>query len=125
MQSTLSFERSKISDPYNKIPVINNKDGDEGEVVVAIETENQNLVFFFQYCSDLLWEKKCSSDGEKIIKICGWEFAKLLRSLEQFIPTVYNFWNRMLLELFSGCFRSNTLEQFKFKLEKIIGISNL
>ena len=65
MQSTLSFERSKISDPYNKIPVINNKDGDEGEVVVAIETENQNLVFFFQYCSDLLWEKKCSSDLEK------------------------------------------------------------
>ena len=33
--------------------------------------------------------KKCSSDGEKISKIEaeGREFAKLLRSLEQFIQT--------------------------------------
>jgi hypothetical protein len=36
----LPFERSKILDPYNMIPVINNKNEDGGEVVVAIEAEN-------------------------------------------------------------------------------------
>ena len=35
-------------------------------------------------------EKKCSSDGQKILKFKaeGREFAKFLRSLEQFIQTV-------------------------------------
>ena len=42
-------------------------------------------------------EKKCSSDREKLLKFEaeGREFAKLLRSLEQFIQTVQgqnNFW---------------------------------
>ena len=42
-------------------------------------------------------EKKCSSDGEKLLKFEaeGREFAKVLRSLEQFIQTVKgqnNFW---------------------------------
>ena len=42
-------------------------------------------------------EKKCSSDGQKILKLKaeGREFAKFLRSLEQFIQTVKgqnNFW---------------------------------
>ena len=48
------------------------------------------MVFCYQNCSDLLWEKNCSSDGEKLLKFKaeGWEFAKLLRSLEQFIQTV-------------------------------------
>ena len=41
--------------------------------------------------------KKCSSDQEKLLKseAEGQEFAKLLRSLEQFIQTVKgqnNFW---------------------------------
>ena len=47
------------------------------------------LVFCFQNCSDLLWEKK-SSDREKRSKFeaKGQEFAKKLRSLEQFIQTV-------------------------------------
>ena len=42
------------------------------------------MVFCYQNCSDLLWEKNCCSDREK-----------LLRSLEQFIETVKgqnNFW---------------------------------
>ena len=42
------------------------------------------IVFCGQSCSDLLWEKNCSSDQEK-----------LLRSLEQFFQTVKgqnNFW---------------------------------
>ena len=42
-------------------------------------------------------EKNCSSDREELLKfeVEGQEFAKFLRSLEQFIPTVKgqnNFW---------------------------------
>ena len=55
------------------------------------------MVFCYQNCSDELWEKKCSSDQEKILKFEteGREFAKILRSLEQFVQTVKgqnNFW---------------------------------
>ena len=53
--------------------------------------------------------KNCSSDREKLLKFEaeGREFAKCLRSLEQFI--------QMFLI-------SNKLEQLDFKLEKIIGL---
>ena len=54
------------------------------------------MVFFNQNCSDLLWEKNCSSDLEK-----------LLRSLEQFIQTLEgqnNFGNRMVFWLVPGGF---------------------
>ena len=48
----------------------------------------------------LFWpsmRKNCSSDWEKLLKFEAedWEFAKILRSLEQFIQTVKgqnNFW---------------------------------
>ena len=55
------------------------------------------MVFCYQSCSDLLWEKNCSSDREKLLKFEAevWEFAKFLRSLAQFIQTVKgqnNFW---------------------------------
>ena len=55
------------------------------------------MVFCYQNCSDLLPEKNCSSDREKLLKLEaeGREFAKILRSLEQFIQTVKgqnNFW---------------------------------
>ena len=56
------------------------------------------MVFSYQNCSDLYCEKKkCSSDREKLLEFEaeGREFAKILRSLEQFIPTVKgqkNFW---------------------------------
>ena len=48
----------------------------------------------------LFWptvRKHCSDDQEKLLKFKaeGWEFAKFLRSLEQFIQTVKgqnNFW---------------------------------
>ena len=45
---------------------------------------------FCQNFSDLLWEKKWFSDWEKLLKFEaeGQEFAKFLRSLEQFIQTV-------------------------------------
>ena len=48
------------------------------------------MVFCYQNCSDLLWGKKCSCDQEKLLKFEaeGREFAKYLRSLEQFIQTV-------------------------------------
>ena len=48
------------------------------------------IVFCGQSCSDLMWEKNCSSDWEKLLKFEaeGQEFAKFLRSLEQFIQTV-------------------------------------
>ena len=49
---------------------------------------------------NLFWptvRKNCSSDREKLLKFEaeGWEFSKILRSLEQFIQTVKgqnNFW---------------------------------
>ena len=55
------------------------------------------LVFCYQNCSNLLWEINCSSDWEKLLKFEaeGREFAKFLRSLDQFIQTVKgqnNFW---------------------------------
>ena len=55
------------------------------------------MVFCYQNCSDLLWEKNCFSDREKNLKFEGegQEFAKILRLLEQFIHTVIgqnNFW---------------------------------
>ena len=45
------------------------------------------MVFCYQNCSDLLCEKNCSKDREKLLKFEaeGREFANFLRSLEQFI----------------------------------------
>ena len=69
------------------------------------------MVFCYQNCSDLLWEKN-SSDRENLLKFEaeGREFAKILRSLEQFIQTV------------KGFLISNSLERLDFKLKKNIGI---
>ena len=56
----------------------------------------------------------------------GQEFAKCLRSLEQFIQTVKGQNNFQGQNTFLTCswrfLISNNLEQFEFKLEKIIGI---
>ena len=56
----------------------------------------------------------------------GREFAKFLRSLEQFVQTVKgqnNFWLQNAFLTCSWRFpMSNKSEQLKFKLEKIIGI---
>jgi hypothetical protein len=66
--------------------------------------------------------KNCSSDREKLLKFEaeGREFAKNLRSLEQFIQTVKG--QNAFLTCSWRFLMSNKLEQFKFKLEKIIGI---
>ena len=63
----------------------------------------------------LFWptvRKNCYSDREKLLKfeVEGQEFAKVLRSLKQFIITVkgqYNFWNRTLVP---GGFSDQILE---------------
>ena len=53
--------------------------------------ENNNRKKFFGIllpnCSDLLWEKKNSSDQEKLLKLEAehGEFSKILRPLKQFI----------------------------------------
>ena len=72
--------------------------------------------------------KNCSSDREKLLKFeaKGREFAKNLRSLEQFIQTVKgqnNFWyQNSVLTCSWRVLRSNKLEELEFKLEKITGI---
>ena len=45
------------------------------------------MVFCYQNCSDLLWEKTCSSNQEKLLKFEAesQKFAKILRSLKQFL----------------------------------------
>ena len=72
--------------------------------------------------SKLFWptvRRNCSSDQEKLLKFMaeGWEFARILRSLEQHIQTVKvqnNFWNRMLFKVvpggFSGVINYNNLD---------------
>ena len=59
------------------------------------------ILFPHLFC-DLKWEKKYSSDQEKLLKFEaeGREFAKNMRSLAQFIQNVkgqYNFWSRQFL----------------------------
>ena len=69
--------------------------------------------------------KNCSSDREKLLKFEaeGREFAKILKSLEQFILTVKgqnNFWRQKAFLTCSWRFLiSNNSEQLEFKLEKI------
>ena len=72
--------------------------------------------------------KNCSTDREKLLKFKaeGREFAKILRSLEQFVQTVKGQNNLWLQNAFSTCswrfLRYNKLEQLESKLEKNIGI---
>ena len=68
--------------------------------------------------------KSYSSDREKLLKFKaeGREFAKILRSLEQFIQTVKGQIFFAFLTCFWRFLISNKLEQLYFKLEKIIGI---
>ena len=72
--------------------------------------------------------KNCSNDREKLFKfkVEGLEFAKILRSLKQFIQIVkgqVNFWQQnAFLTCFWRFLRSNKLEQLEFKLEKNIVI---
>ena len=56
-----------------------------------------SLVFCYQNCSDLLWEKIVIVIEKKLLKFEAesWEFSKFLRSLEQLMQAVKgqkNFW---------------------------------
>ena len=56
--------------------------------MLAMRSKNNGILF-----PKLFWpavRKNCSSDWEKLLKFEaeGWEFAKFLRSLEQFIQSV-------------------------------------
>ena len=67
------------------------------------------MVFCYQICFDLPWEKIVLVIEKKELKFeaDGQEFAKFLRLLEQFIQTVKgqtNFGNRMLFQLAPGGF---------------------
>ena len=68
----------------------------------------KKLVFCYQNCSDLLWEKIVPAI-EKNFEIRGWKprICKILRSLEQFTQTVKvqnNFGNKTLFKLDPGGF---------------------
>ena len=84
------------------------------------------MVFCYQNCSDLLWEKNCSSDQENLLKfeaevLQHFEITRTIYSnsewSEQFLVTECFF--NLFLEVSQIC---NRLEQLEFKLEKIIGI---
>ena len=76
---------------------------DEQKKLVLERFSPMNLVFCYQNCSDLLWEKNVLVTEEKLLKFEaeGWEFAKFLRSLwtiylnsersEQILVTEYFF----------------------------------
>ena len=62
-------------------------------ILILIPSPKKIVVF----CYQKIVRKNCSSDREKLLKVEaeGREFAKILRSLEQFIQTVKgqnNFW---------------------------------
>ena len=60
------------------------------ENVISDWLLDQQLVFCYQNCSNLLWEKNCSSDWKIVLKFKaeGQEFSKFLISPEQFIQTL-------------------------------------
>ena len=86
------------------------------------------MVFLCQNCSDLLWEKKCSSNREKLLKFEaeGWKFVPEIFAItrtiylnsersEPFLVLI-----RILFELVPVGF------SLKFKLEKkILGFRNI
>ena len=93
-----------------------------------INPSTKTMVFCYQNCSDQLWEKNVSVIEKNFLefKAEGQEFAKFLRSLEQFIQTVKgqnNFWQQNAFLTCSWRFLiSNESEQLEFKLENIVGI---
>ena len=86
------------------------------------------MVFCYQNCSDLLWEKKISSDQEKHLKFDDedWEFAKKF----EITRTIYCHSESSQELLVTECFFtyswgfliSNKLEQLEFKFGKNSGI---
>ena len=87
------------------------------------ESTVSEMVFCYQNCSDLLWEKICSSDREQFLKFEaeGQEFSKVLISVEKKndqwkVRTIFEteHFSNLLQEV---PIRSNTLEQLKCQME--------
>ena len=91
------------------------------------------MVFCYQNCSDLLWEKNCSSDREKLFEIRGWrpricKFFEITRTIysnsersEQFLEQknfLTCYWSLVLNNL---RIRTNNwdVENYRNKLENI------
>ena len=73
------------------------------DTVHQVERLDLKMVFCNQNCSDLhTMRKKCSNDREKLLKFEteGQEFAKFLRSLEQFIQTEQFLVTKYIFNLF-------------------------
>ena len=87
----------------------------------CLDTKEEERVFSFENCSDLLWEVIVLMIENSRLK--AENFAKFLGSLLQFIQTVKgqnNFWIRILVT--GGSYWSNTLKWLKRQLEQIIGM---
>ena len=77
--------------------------------------ENEVLVFCYKNCSDLLWEKRISSDREK-----------LLRSLEQFVQTVKGQKKFWLQNSFLTCsWRFFISYHINLNWKKLLGLRNM
>ena len=74
--------------------------------------KKEEMVFCDQNCSDLLWEKNCSSDQRKTFEIRGWR--PIICKIFEITWTISG--NRMLFQLVSGGFA----DLKKIKLEKMI-----
>ena len=70
-------------------------------LVIQGEQKTTTMVFCYQNCWPTV-RKKCSSDRENILKFeaKGQVFAKILRSLEQFVQTVKSQNNFLVTECF-------------------------
>ena len=64
--------------------------------------ENEEMIFCYQNCSDLLWEKNCSSDRKKTFKIRGWR-PRIFNNLE-ITRTIYSNSERSEQFLVTECF---------------------
>ena len=84
--------------------------------------KDERMVFCYQNCSDLLWEK--------IVLVIEKNFWNWIFKIFEITRTIYSNSQRSEQSLVTECFltcswrflRSNKLEQLEFKLEKIIGI---
>ena len=85
-------------------------------------SELPTMVFCYQNCSDLLWEKIVLVIKKNFFKI--FEITRTIYSnsewSEQFVVT-----ECFLLTCFWRFLRSNKLEQLEFKLEKLLGFKNM
>ena len=83
---------TKHGNPANFISSYKSASDPKTSLVLG-EIENDALVFYYKNCFDVLWEKIVLAIEKKSLKFEaeGHEFAKILRSIEQFVRTVKQF----------------------------------